>query len=617
MGSETVKYAAARLIVGLVLVVVWALARADANAADVRVAMVVGNAAYKSAPLKNPVNDARAIARALQEVGFEVDLQENLSQQGFVTALRNFGKRLNETGGTGLFYYAGHGMQVKGANYLIPVDAGIESEDEVKYMAINANQVLDKMDSAGNRLNIVILDACRDNPFARSFRSRQSGLAQMDAPSGMLIAFATAPGAVAYDGDGVNGVYTKHLLRNLGIPGLPVELVLKRVREGVSKETGSKQIPWESSSLLGDFYFTGDAASTPAATAGPVAIELAFWNSVKDSGLADEYAAYLNQFPNGRFVALAKSRLNIAKSRKPVVAATTAQPEQIALVEPGSVSAPQPREIGTSAATISARDQTARPSAPTPALPPGATFTDCPDCPEMVVVPAGRFTMGSPAIEAGRANREGPTHKVTIAADFAVSKFEITRGQFARFVNASGHDMTNSCWQEPEYMLSDQHPVVCVYWKVVKAFAKWLADKTGKPYRLLSEAEWEYAARATSTTSRFWGDDLGKACDFANVGWCGANGLAQIGQFKPNAFGLHDMLGNAWEWVEDCWNDTYTSAPKNGSAWLTGNCGRRVLRGGSWVNRPDNVRSADRSRNARSYRFDYYYGGMRLARTLP
>ena len=384
------KYSAARLIVGVVLVIVWTLARADASAADARVALVVGNAAYKSAPLKNPVNDARAIARALKEVGFEVDLQANLSQQGFVTALRNFGKRLNETGGTGLFYYAGHGMQIQGANYLIPIDAGIESEDEIKYMAINANQVLDKMDSAGNRLNIVILDACRDNPFVRSFRSKQFGLAQMDAPSGMLIAFATAPGAVAYDGDGVNGVYTKYLLRNLGIPGLPVELVLKRVREGVSKETASKQIPWESSSLLGDFYFTGDAASAPTATAGTVAIELAFWNSVKDSGAVGEYAAYLNQFPQGRFVELAESRLNTAKSREPVVAATTAQPEQIALTEPSSPSASKPREITTSGATTPAREQTARPIAPTPALPPGATSTDCPDCPEMVVVRAGR-----------------------------------------------------------------------------------------------------------------------------------------------------------------------------------------------------------------------------------
>ena len=209
-----------------------ALAASDPDTSNKRIALVVGNAAYKTSPLRNPVNDARALSLALSQLGFEVQLEENVSQQGFMTALRNFGNRLRETQGVGLFYYAGHGMQIKGGNYLIPVDAAIEAEDEVRYFSIDAGQVLDKMEQAGNRLNIVILDACRDNPFARSFRSKQSGLAQMDAPSGMLIAFATSPGSVAFDGDGNNGVYTKHLLRNLTLPGLPIELVLKRVREG-------------------------------------------------------------------------------------------------------------------------------------------------------------------------------------------------------------------------------------------------------------------------------------------------------------------------------------------------------------------------------------------------
>jgi hypothetical protein len=307
-------------------------------APDARIALVIGNAEYKSAPLRNPVNDARAIARALKEAGFEVDLKENISQQGFIAALRSFAARLKDTGGTGLFYYAGHGMQVKGANYLIPVDAGIESEDEIRYMAVDANQVLDKMEQAGNRLNIVILDACRDNPFSRSFRSKQSGLAQMDAPSGMLIAFATSPGAVAYDGEGANGVYTKHLLRNLSLPGLPVELVLKRVREGVSKDTDNRQIPWESSSLLGDFYFVGNATSAgPAATADAVAIELAFWNAVKDSGVAGEYRTYLEAYPEGRFAPLARERMNNlpATARPAGPSAETA----VALAQPLGVAA--------------------------------------------------------------------------------------------------------------------------------------------------------------------------------------------------------------------------------------------------------------------------------------
>ena len=335
----------------LALVAGWV--QAAESGTDARIALVIGNSAYKSAPLKNPVQDARAMTRALQQVGFEVLARENLTQQGFVEVLREFGKRLKDTRGVGLFYYAGHGMQVKGANYLIPVDAAIEAEDEVRYLAIDANQVLDKMEEAGNRLNIVILDACRDNPFARSFRSKQSGLAQMDAPSGTLIGFATAPGAVAYDGDGENGVYTKHLLRNLAIPGLPVELVLKRVREGVSKETGQKQIPWESSSLLGDFYFkSGVSAAAPVTAADATAVELAFWDSVKDSGSAAEYAAYLKAYPNGRFVALAEARMKgsraqpqisplAASAPMPPASGATSASTQVALAQPGGISMPR------------------------------------------------------------------------------------------------------------------------------------------------------------------------------------------------------------------------------------------------------------------------------------
>jgi hypothetical protein len=342
----TRSFCAALVVPGRALLAAAGLlvtASAFAQQPAARVALVIGNADYKSAPLKNPVNDARAVSRALKELGFDVLLKENVSQQGFVAALREFGALLKNPEATGLFYYAGHGMQVKNANYLIPVDAAIEGEDEIRYMALDANQVLDKMEQAGNRLNIVILDACRDNPFARSFRSKQTGLAQMDAPSGMLVAFATAPGAVAYDGEGVNGVYTKHLLRNLGIPGLPVELVLKRVREGVSTETGGKQIPWESSSLLGDFYFKSAAvqSSVPVAP-DAAALELAFWNAVKDSGAAGEYRAYLEKYPNGQFAALAKERMNhaVAQDARKQRAET---PPQAALAQPGAVQPSPPR----------------------------------------------------------------------------------------------------------------------------------------------------------------------------------------------------------------------------------------------------------------------------------
>ena len=230
--------------------------RAAPPAAERRIALVIGNSTYRSSPLRNPVNDARAVAETLSATGFSVTLIEDATQTTMWRAIRVFGDRLRGAGSVGLFYYAGHGVQLNGRNFLVPVNADLQREDEVEFQAVDANAVLAKMDSAKNGLNLMILDACRNNPFARSFRSGAQGLAQMDAPSGTLVAFATAPGAIASDGaDGKNSVYTKHLLANLPKPGVPVELMFKQVRIGVSRETRERQIPWESSSLRGNFAF--------------------------------------------------------------------------------------------------------------------------------------------------------------------------------------------------------------------------------------------------------------------------------------------------------------------------------------------------------------------------
>ena len=251
-----------------------------------RVALVIGNGAYKDAPLRNPVNDARAISKALSESGFSVTLIEDAALGGMRRAIRNFGDELAKSK-VGIFYYAGHGMQVRGVNYLIPVNADIEREDEIADQAIDANLVLAKMDSAKNALNIMILDACRNNPFARSFRSAARGLAQMDAPTGTLISFATAPGSVASDGSGANGLYTEHLLKAIREPGLPIEQVFKQVRIGVTKATADQQVPWESSSLKGDFFFT-----PPDPNAGAAVQKAAIDKAVTDAVLqAEEKAA--------------------------------------------------------------------------------------------------------------------------------------------------------------------------------------------------------------------------------------------------------------------------------------------------------------------------------------
>jgi len=229
----------------------------SAGNADQKVALLIGNSTYSDSPLLNPVNDARAMSQALRDVGFEVILRENANAADMKRAIREFGSRI-QNGGTGLFYYAGHGMQVKGENYLIPINAEIYGEAEVEYEAVNVGLVLAQMENARNNMNIVILDACRNNPFAKSSRSMDKGLASINAPTGTLIAYATAPGNVAADGSGNNGLYTEELLSQIRNPGLKIEDVFKRVRANVLKRSGNQQIPWESSSLIGDFYFKSE-----------------------------------------------------------------------------------------------------------------------------------------------------------------------------------------------------------------------------------------------------------------------------------------------------------------------------------------------------------------------
>lgn len=319
--------------IALVLLVCGTVsAFAQTATSERRVALVIGNASYKAGPLKNPTNDARAIAATLRRLNFEVIERQNVTRESFAMSVREFGDKLK--GATvGLFYFAGHGLQVKGRNFLVPVDADIAREDEVPYRSIDINEVLDKMDSARTPINLVVLDACRNNPFARSFKLSQVGLAQMDAPAGTLIAFATSPGSVAQDGEGDNGMYTAALLRHITEAALPIEQLLKRVRVDVVRASNNTQVPWESSSLNRDFSFTqGAAATVRTAVTDELALELAFWDAVKNSTSPADYRAYLEQYPRGRFSALARVRAEVtplamtkplpAEPSKPVRAAS-------------------------------------------------------------------------------------------------------------------------------------------------------------------------------------------------------------------------------------------------------------------------------------------------------
>jgi uncharacterized caspase-like protein len=249
-------------------------AGASAPANERKAALVIGNSAYRVGVLKNPVNDARAVAVSLRAMGFEVTLCENTSLRDMIEAFRQFSLAARSAQ-VRLVFYAGHGVQLKGRNYLLPVDTEITAEDEVASKSADLNELLDRLGASKQGINIVILDACRNNPFSGSdivgpdgrrlkFRgATPAGLAPVEAPLGSMIAFSTAPGGVALDNPGEsNSLYTKHLLASMQSPGLPIELLFKQVRLGVARETGRVQVPWESSSLTGDFCFIPDANGT-------------------------------------------------------------------------------------------------------------------------------------------------------------------------------------------------------------------------------------------------------------------------------------------------------------------------------------------------------------------
>jgi len=513
-----------------------------------RVALVIGNGAYSSSPLKNPPGDARAMASALRDLGFEVIHKQDLSQKEMKRAIYDFGDKL-VAGGVGLFYYAGHGMQVNGRNYLIPVDARIQGEADVDIEGVDAGAVLAKMDNASNRLNLVILDACRNNPFERSFRSSSRGLAFVNAPSGTLVAYATAPGSVAVDTDS----YTRTLLRHIKSPGLAIEDMFKAVRTDLDTQTGGQQVPWESSSLKGDFYFV-------LPPVGGSQVE--------------------GRSPTVRTSILAEHDYSMA------------------VIQPGS------------------------------------------------------FQMGSPESEEGRSSDEAQ-HQVEITRAFEIGVTEVTQGLYATVMGRNPSAISLRHWGGEDRDrcsgagVGDELPVFCVDWMDAVLFANALSildglapaytirsdqvswDHSSPGYRLPTESEWEYAARAGSAHIFAGTSEKGSICRYGNVSnpttsatyatggvfKCsdGFDELAPAGRFRPNHWGLYDMTGNVWEWV---W-DWYQAYPPGSSVDATGpdRGSRRVLRGGGWSHSPDSLRVAKRGSYDPTDR--YFALGFRLARSLP
>lgn len=546
----------------------WALAAATlllglsfspvAMAAAARVALVVGNSAYLDKPLENPTRDAAALAKALRGMGFEVLERLDRNPMQIRQDLRDFGARLGP-GTTALFYFAGHGVQnSRGKNFLLPVGVKYEDEGDAETNGLDADGVVAKMRDTGASLNIVVLDACRDSPLPAKGRSMGSrGLGRMDAPSGSLIAFATASGSTADDNrGGKNGLYTQYLLDAISKPGLRLEDVFKQVRRNVEKASQGRQVPEELSKLTSEepFYFIAPVASVSGGGAQTAEQrEAQAWAEASAAHTELAYADYLRVYPQGRWAAQSKASLDNLKreARKTAASSTVSKPYQ-----------------------------------------------DCPDCPVLVNVPPGKFTSG---------NRE-----YAISEALAVGVYEVTFREWDACVADKACDDDN----DDEDWGRDDRPVINVRWDDAQAYVAWLSRKTGHTYRLLHEAEWEYVARAGSTSAYPWGANAG--LNNANCQQCGAGNFsgrqtAPVGKLTRNAFGLHDVIGNVWEWTADCDAPAMKQA-REAAADIASNCASRVLRGGSFKTAAQEA-TLDRRRPAnRATRSNQ--NGFRVAREL-
>lgn len=570
---------------------------------DSRIALVIGNSAYKEAPLKNPVNDANAMAQALQQAGFEVMLKTNVNRKEMNALVRDFGDRLLK-GGMGLFYFAGHGMQVGGKNYLIPVGAEIQREDEVPDESVPADLVLRKMETANNGLNLVIMDACRNNPFARSFRSAATGLGRMDAPSGTLMVYATRPGSVAADGDGENGIFTKNFLVKMKQPGLDLANLVGEVSEAVENETRKAQQPWIEGNLKGSrFYFYGPVTVQQAPAANHAAdAEKEAWGLIKESSDAADLKDFLEKFPNGQYANTAKIKLRqLEKKQAPSAAASHAEQERLALeqAEARQRSQAAAERIRAEAAERARAEAASRPAPVATTASSSRGFTDPTTGMEFVNVPGGCFQMGD-TFGDGESD-EKPVHEVCVSS-FMMGKYEVTQGQWKRVME--NNPSKNTSW----FSSADDYPVERVSWDEAQEFIKKLNQQSGKNYRLPTEAEWEYAARSGGKKEKYAGADK-----FMAVAWyVKSEGQTHpVGQKKANGLGLYDMSGNVWEWVSDWYaKEYYNDSPKDNPQGPSSGS-YRVTRGGGWSFHPVIVYASGRSKNLPDYRNSFL--GFRLA----
>lgn len=629
-----------RLLQSILTMILLAATAAPA-VAEKRIALVIGNSIYPGLSdreqLRNAVNDARAVKTTLERLGFEVvPGGENLDRATLIERLSDFGARLGQ-GDIAFVFYAGHGISLNGANYILPTDikrpqsTGRGEEARLADLAVAEARILERLAEAGVRVAVVVLDACRDNPLGRpGGRSVGSGrgLAPPPETRGVLSIYSAGAGQQALDrlsesDTDPNSVFTRVFLRKLLMPGLGLRAAAFETQGEVAAlaaAAGHDQVPGVYSQILGEDVFLagrGPAGSTAVPAEDTQQNELAL---AMEAGTVAALDAFLSKYPHGPLANIARrARIEFARSPPAV------SPRPVAVVTPPLVpSAAVGPCGGLVLASLAARAPAPLSATEQCALRAKDEFKECADCPTMVVIPPGSYIMGSKTGESQRSDDEGPRRRVSIDKPFAVGKFTVTFAEWDACVAEGGcnHHMPGDMgWGRGEM------PAVHVSWTDAKAYVAWLSRKTGEPYRLLSEAEWEYVARAcravTCEDSVFW-FGAAPSPDRANYNWSysyAGSPKAQpqrrterVGSRGANGFGLFDIVGNVSQWVEDCWNATLAGVPGDGSARTSGDCKSHVLRGGSWSDEPRDLRSAARKwdvTNARKAQI-----GFRVARSL-
>ena len=572
-----------------------------------RLALVIGNDNYQHVQkLKNARADATAMAKALEGAGFRVTLKLDVDRRGMLEAMRSFKAQVHG-GDEVVFYFSGHGVQLGEANYLLPVSIQDRDEDQVKDDSFPLKRVLDDLSEKSARFSLLVIDACRDNPFKGSGRAIGGrGLAPVSA-SGQMVIYSAGAGQEALDNLGredksPNGLFTRIFLKEMQTPGERIQVVVTNVRNQVAalaEGVGHKQVPAYYDEAVGNFsFYPGTPVQVVSVEPEPVGGGgVSLEDLKKQEKVKAKWVAWQGRM-RADFDRIEKLGVGPELRVTAWKRFLTSYGEKNPFSEEDETLRAQARDRKAQAEGEVARmaEEARQRQAVGQA---GQVLRDCGVCPEMVVIPAGSFEMGS----SDGASDEGPVHRVDIARPFALGKYEVTQGEWRALMGNNPSDFKDC---------GDRCPVENVSWEDAQSFVQRLNERTGKRYRLPSEAEWEYACRGGGQDTYCGGEDVDA------LGWYDKNSGGQahpVGQKQANGYGLYDMSGNVWEWTEECYHDSYAGAPGDGSAWTEGDCGRRVLRGGSWNYFADDLRAA--------YRIVYVPGirlgnvGFRVARTLP